>query len=69
MALGAMAPAAAQDFPSRTVKIVMGFGPGGLGDILALKTAAARARNLHGAIVGRALYDGSLDAREALRAC
>jgi tripartite-type tricarboxylate transporter receptor subunit TctC len=33
MALGALAPAAAQDFPSRTVKIVMGFGPGGLGDI------------------------------------
>ena len=24
---------AAQEFPSRTVKIVMGFGPGGLGDI------------------------------------
>ena len=23
--------AAAQEFPSRTVKIVMGFGPGGLG--------------------------------------
>ena len=23
----------AQEFPSRTVKIVMGFGPGGLGDI------------------------------------
>ena len=28
-------PAAAQEFPSRTVKIVMGFGPGGLGDIAA----------------------------------
>jgi len=27
------APLAAQEFPSRTVKIVMGFGPGGLGDI------------------------------------
>jgi tripartite-type tricarboxylate transporter receptor subunit TctC len=25
--------ASAQEFPSRTVKIVMGFGPGGLGDI------------------------------------
>lgn len=29
----AAAPAVAQEFPSRTVKIVMGFGPGGLGDI------------------------------------
>jgi tripartite-type tricarboxylate transporter receptor subunit TctC len=27
------APAGADEFPSRTVKIVMGFGPGGLGDI------------------------------------
>jgi tripartite-type tricarboxylate transporter receptor subunit TctC len=26
-------PAMAEEFPSRTVKIVMGFGPGGLGDI------------------------------------
>jgi tripartite-type tricarboxylate transporter receptor subunit TctC len=26
-------PVGAQEFPSRTVKIVMGFGPGGLGDI------------------------------------
>jgi tripartite-type tricarboxylate transporter receptor subunit TctC len=26
-------PAAAQEFPSRTVRMVMGFGPGGLGDI------------------------------------
>jgi tripartite-type tricarboxylate transporter receptor subunit TctC len=26
-------PVAAQEFPTRTVKIVMGFGPGGLGDI------------------------------------
>jgi len=26
-------PVLAQEFPSRTVKIVMGFGPGGLGDI------------------------------------
>ncbi|MCX7311202.1 MAG: tripartite tricarboxylate transporter substrate-binding protein [Alphaproteobacteria bacterium] len=26
-------PVSAQEFPSRTVKIVMGFGPGGLGDI------------------------------------
>jgi tripartite-type tricarboxylate transporter receptor subunit TctC len=31
--LGFTAPSGAQEFPSRTVKIVMGFGPGGLGDI------------------------------------
>jgi tripartite-type tricarboxylate transporter receptor subunit TctC len=31
--LALIGPAAAQEFPSRTVKIVMGFGPGGLGDI------------------------------------
>ena len=32
-ALASWGPATAQEFPSRTVKIVMGFGPGGLGDI------------------------------------
>jgi tripartite-type tricarboxylate transporter receptor subunit TctC len=32
-ALASCEPATAQEFPSRTVKIVMGFGPGGLGDI------------------------------------
>ena len=32
-ALVLIGPASAQEFPSRTVKIVMGFGPGGLGDI------------------------------------
>jgi tripartite-type tricarboxylate transporter receptor subunit TctC len=31
--IGLTLPLAAQEFPSRTVKIVMGFGPGGLGDI------------------------------------
>ena len=31
--IGLTLPAVAQEFPSRTVKIVMGFGPGGLGDI------------------------------------
>jgi len=33
LALGMIGPAQAQEFPSRTVKIVMGFGAGGLGDI------------------------------------
>jgi tripartite-type tricarboxylate transporter receptor subunit TctC len=32
-ALALTGPAVAQEFPSRTVKMVMGFGPGGLGDI------------------------------------
>ena len=31
--LGTTLPASAQDFPSRPMKIVVGFGPGGLGDI------------------------------------
>src|SRR5262245_33823709 len=34
-ALGSSAPSQAQEWPSRTVKIVIGFGPGGLGDIAA----------------------------------
>jgi tripartite-type tricarboxylate transporter receptor subunit TctC len=33
VAIAVATPVAAQQFPSRTVKIVMGFGPGGLGDI------------------------------------
>jgi phosphoribosylformimino-5-aminoimidazole carboxamide ribotide isomerase len=51
------------------VPVIASGGIGGIGDILALKQAAARVPNLSGAIVGRALYDGSLDAAEALRAC
>lgn len=31
--LGLAGAASAQDYPSRTVRLVMGFGPGGLGDI------------------------------------
>lgn len=34
-ALGLSAPSHAQEWPSRTVRIVMGFGAGGLGDIAA----------------------------------
>jgi phosphoribosylformimino-5-aminoimidazole carboxamide ribotide isomerase len=52
-----------------SVPVIASGGIGGLSDILALKAAAARAPNLHGAIIGRALYDGSLDPQEALRAC
>jgi phosphoribosylformimino-5-aminoimidazole carboxamide ribonucleotide (ProFAR) isomerase len=36
---------------------------------VALKSAAAETPNLSGAIIGRALYDGSLDAASALAAC
>src|ERR1700761_2233662 len=32
-ALGFSGPASAQDFPSRPVRMIMGFGPGGLADI------------------------------------
>jgi phosphoribosylformimino-5-aminoimidazole carboxamide ribotide isomerase len=52
-----------------TVPVIASGGIGGLADILALKSAAALQPNLTGAIVGRALYDGSLDAAEALAAC
>ena len=31
--LALVSAASAQEFPSRTVRLVMGFGPGGLGDI------------------------------------
>jgi tripartite-type tricarboxylate transporter receptor subunit TctC len=35
LALGLTAPMHAQDFPSRPIKIIVGFGPGGLGDVTA----------------------------------
>lgn len=52
-----------------SVPVIASGGIGGLSDILALKAAATRQKNLAGAIVGRALYDGSLDAAAALAAC
>ena len=52
-----------------SVPVIASGGIGGLADILALKAAATRQKNLAGAIVGRALYDGSLDAAAALAAC
>jgi tripartite-type tricarboxylate transporter receptor subunit TctC len=35
----ALSPAVAQDYPSRPVKILVGFGPGGLGDIVTRSVA------------------------------
>src|SRR5450759_993360 len=35
LGLGLIAPAHAEDFPARVIKIVVGFGPGGLGDLTA----------------------------------
>jgi len=49
--------------------VIASGGVAGLGDILALKDAARTTPNLTGAIIGRALYDGSLDPRAALAAC
>jgi phosphoribosylformimino-5-aminoimidazole carboxamide ribotide isomerase len=51
------------------VPVIASGGIGSLADILALKAAAAAQANLAGAIVGRALYDGSLDPAAALAAC
>jgi phosphoribosylformimino-5-aminoimidazole carboxamide ribotide isomerase len=49
--------------------VIASGGIGSLEDILALKSAAATAQNLAGAIIGRALYDGSLTPAQALAAC
>ncbi len=51
------------------VAVIASGGVAGLADILALKAAAAQTPNLTGAVIGRALYDGTLDAAEALAAC
>ena len=51
------------------IQVIASGGIAGLADILALKAAARRTPNLAGAVIGRALYDGTLDAAEALRAC
>ncbi|OYV38566.1 MAG: 1-(5-phosphoribosyl)-5-[(5-phosphoribosylamino)methylideneamino]imidazole-4-carboxamide isomerase [Acidocella sp. 20-61-6] len=52
-----------------SVPVIASGGIGGLADIVKLREAAATSDNIAGAIVGRALYDGSLTAAEALAAC
>jgi phosphoribosylformimino-5-aminoimidazole carboxamide ribotide isomerase len=52
-----------------TLPVIASGGVASLADITALKTAASAQPNLTGAIVGRALYDGSLTPAEALAAC
>jgi phosphoribosylformimino-5-aminoimidazole carboxamide ribotide isomerase len=52
-----------------SVPVIASGGLAGLADIAALKAAAAATPNLAGAIIGRALYDGSIDPAEALAAC
>lgn len=44
--LGLSAPSHAQDFPSRTVRIVMGFGAGGLGDIAGRAIGQVMSQNI-----------------------
>ena len=51
------------------IQVIASGGVAGLADILALKDAAQVTPNLAGVVIGRALYDGTLDAAEALRAC
>lgn len=52
-----------------SVPVIASGGIGGLADVLALKAASVRSPNIKGAIIGRALYDGSLTPEEALGAC
>ncbi|HQT64413.1 MAG: 1-(5-phosphoribosyl)-5-[(5-phosphoribosylamino)methylideneamino]imidazole-4-carboxamide isomerase [Acidocella sp. 20-57-95] len=52
-----------------SVPVIASGGVAGLADIVTLKAAAQTTPNLSGAIIGRALYDGRLNAAEALEAC
>jgi len=49
--------------------VIASGGVASLDDILRLREAALRVPNLAGTIIGRALYDGSLDAAAALASC
>lgn len=52
-----------------SVPVIASGGVAGLADIQALKTASQAVPNIEGTIIGRALYDGRLDAAAALAAC
>lgn len=43
---GVAAPAAAQEFPNRPIKLIVGFGPGGLGDITCRAVAEKMTQSL-----------------------
>jgi len=58
------------DLASKThLPVVASGGVAAISDIHALKRAAETVGNLEGVIVGRALYDGRLNAADALAAC
>lgn len=48
------------------IPVIASGGVAGIGDITRLRDAAARTRGIAGTIIGRALYDGSLDPAAAL---
>lgn len=57
---------------SVTIPVIASGGVAGLDDIIALRAAASRTPNIAGTIIGRALYDGRIEAAAALaaaRAC
>jgi phosphoribosylformimino-5-aminoimidazole carboxamide ribotide isomerase len=51
---------------SVNIPIVASGGVGRIADIEALKNASAACPNIYGVIIGRALYDGRIDAKAAL---
>ncbi|HQT88929.1 MAG TPA: 1-(5-phosphoribosyl)-5-[(5-phosphoribosylamino)methylideneamino]imidazole-4-carboxamide isomerase [Acidiphilium sp.] len=59
---------ATEDLARRvTIPVIASGGVAGLGDIALLRDCAMRARNIEGAIIGRALYDGRIDPIAALK--
>lgn len=59
---------ATEDLARRvTIPVIASGGVAGLSDIALLRDCAMRARNIEGAIIGRALYDGRIDPASALK--